>query len=225
MSRCILDLDAIEGALRELQRDFDRVNACLDVPRDPMSERVLANMLCGYGYLNRLLIDEVDPLAQGNSHHLLRLNTLVLHGLHGDPASPALVAADRHFYDQTSAGSVGHVIDYAARMAGESVWKRAAGVFIHILSEPQLFLEGNHRTGSLVISHLLCQAGEGPFVLTPQNAKAFFDPASLVKACRKRSFRSLLEIPRLRKRFAGVLRDARDTRYLCAGASALDSTA
>jgi ABC-type phosphate transport system substrate-binding protein len=29
----------------------------------------------------------------------------------------------------------------------ESAWKRAAGVYVRILSQPQLYIEGNHRTG------------------------------------------------------------------------------
>lgn len=222
---CGFDLGAIDRALRALQRDFGRVNATLDTPRDPMSDQVRDNLLCGYDYVNWLLGEGIDPLVLGNSAHLLHLNRLVLHGeaARDAGADKALLAAEQYFYDDSSGGSAGHLVAYAARHSEDPVWKRAAGVFIHVLSEPQLFVEGNHRTGSLVISYLLCAAGQGPFVLTPQNAKAFFDPASLVKACRKQSFRSLHEVPRLRKRLARVLRDSQTmTRYRHSGAAVPD---
>jgi hypothetical protein len=60
------------------------------------------------------------------------------------------------------------------------------------------------------MSHILVRAGKPPLVLTPTNAKAYFDPSSLLKGYRKRSLRGMLEIPRLRKRFAGFIRDETD---------------
>jgi hypothetical protein len=44
--------------------------------------------------------------------------------------------------------------------------RRAAEVYIYILSEPQLFIAGNHRTGALVLSYILAREGRPPFVLT-----------------------------------------------------------
>lgn len=46
-----------------------------------------------------------------------------------------------------------------------------------------------------------------PFVLSPQNAKAYFDPSALVKSSRKHTLRMLLERPKLVKRFAQLLKD------------------
>jgi hypothetical protein len=39
-------------------------------------------------------------------------------------------------------------MEWYALHDSESVWKRASGVYIRVLSEPQLFLEGNHRSGA-----------------------------------------------------------------------------
>ena len=63
-----------------MQRDFERINATLDTPRDPLSDTVIGNLLAGYAYLNTLLAAGVNPLAMGNSRHLLQLNHLVLCG-------------------------------------------------------------------------------------------------------------------------------------------------
>jgi hypothetical protein len=49
-------------------------------------------------------------------------------------------------------------------------WKRAAGVYVRTLSEPELFIEGNHRSGALVMSYILAREGYPPFVLTAENA-------------------------------------------------------
>ncbi len=96
----------------------------------------------------------------------------------------------------------------------DSPWERAAGVYVRILSEPQLYIEGNHRTGALIMSYLLARDGCAPFVLSVDNAKAYFDPSSLIKKTRKRSVAMLVKIPGLRNRFSRFLRDQADDRLL-----------
>jgi hypothetical protein len=212
-----LDLAAIETSLRALQVRFDKINASLDSPRDPFSDEVLGNLLSGYGYLNTLIDSNIDLLAPGASQHLLKLNCLVLWGacdLVAGPCASEFTATEEHFYDDASAGGVRALMDYVAGHRGAGIWKRAAGTYIHILSQPQLFLEGNHRTGALVMSYILCKRGKAPFVLTPENAKAYFDPSTLVKGCRKHSFRSLFEIPKLKKRLAKVLQETAEPDHL-----------
>jgi hypothetical protein len=76
------------------------------------------------------------------------------------------------------AGMYMGVMDWYALKEGKSVWRRAAGVYIRILSEPQLFIEGNHRTGALIMSYLLAREGRAPFVLTDDNAREYFNPRS-----------------------------------------------
>lgn len=212
-----LDLSAIESSLREVQRDFGRVNETLDVPRDPLGDDVLDNLMAGYEYLDSLLAAGVDAFAMGSSRHLLQLNNLVLCGT-GDVAyedcSPHLVETERRFYDDRSPGGVRALMNHVAEHKQDPVWRRAAGLYIQVLSRPQLFIEGNHRTGALIMSQLLLQSGKPPFVLTVDNAKAYFDPSSLAKDCKKRSIVALLEIPKLRKRLAALFKDTADTRYL-----------
>ena len=85
---------------------------------------------------------------------------------------------------------------------GESAWKRAAGVYIRVLSEPQLFIEGNHRTGALIMSYILVKSSRPPFVLTVDNAKAYFDPSTLISKTSKRGLVMLFRMPKLKKQFA-----------------------
>ncbi len=215
MSKTPLDLSAIEASLRAVQRDFARINASLDTQRDPLRDVVIENLLAGYEYVGSLLAADIDPLARGNSRHLLQLNLLVLCGtsdLAYEDCAPHIRETERRFYDDTNPGGVRALMNYLADHKDDRVCQRAAGVFIQMLSAPQLFIEGNHRTGALVMSYLLCREGRPPFVLSVGNAKAFFDPASLVKGCRKRSFTALLEIPKLRKRFAAFIEKEADRR-------------
>ncbi len=217
MSKSRLDLPAIETSLRAVQRDFPRINASLNTPRDPLRDVVVENLLAGYEFVDSLLAADIDPLARGNSRHLLQLNCLVLCGTNEmayEDCARHAQETEQRFYDDTNPGGVRALMNYLADHKKDRVCRRAAGVFIQMLSAPQLFIEGNHRTGALVMSYLLCREGRPPFVLSVSNAKAFFDPASLVKGCRKHSLTSLMEIPKLRKRFAAFIEKEGDRRSM-----------
>jgi hypothetical protein len=96
------------------------------------------------------------------------------------------------------------------------VWRRAAGVYIYILSEPQSFIEGNHRTGALVLSYILAREGRPPFVLTAENAKAYLDPSTLITETRKHSLVALFRIPKIKRYFAKFVKEQSDQNYLIA---------
>ncbi len=204
-----LNLTAIETSLRAVQANFEQINAALETPRDPLSDAVLERMLLGYQQVDAYLAEKVDLFALGHSALLLELNVRVLCG--SDVSTRAqsasqIEATKEHFYGHHE-GGVESVVNWVQGLNGASVHRRAASTYIHILSQPQLFLEGNHRTGSLVMSWILARDGKPPFVLSPQNAKAYFDPSALVKSSRKHTLRMLLERPKLVHRFAQLLKD------------------
>ena len=212
-----LDLAAIEASLRAVQDRFESINAALEMPRDAMRDEVVHNLMAGYAYIDSLLAADIDALARGNSRLLLELNCLVLWGrreLGPDTERDPFDETERRFYDDRRPGGARSLMNYLADHDGDGVWKRAAGTYIHILSEPQLFIEGNHRTGALIMSQILVRAGQPPFVLTPSNAKAYFDPSSLLKGYRKHSLRGMLEMARLRNRFEELIHDEADARFL-----------
>jgi hypothetical protein len=74
-----------------------------------------------------------------------------------------------------------------------------------VLSQPQLYQEGNHRTGSLIASGILLQSGCPPFVLTHHNAIGYFNPSSEIKFTDKRSVGGKLRLPKYRREFRGFL--------------------
>ena len=211
------DLVAIERSLRAVQRDFARINATLETPRDPLRDQVINNLMAGYAYLDTSLAHGRHPLALGNSADLLQLNHLVLCGTDEtdikDSAKHMAETAAR-FYDGSGPGGVAALMGTLAAHRDEPVWRRAARAYIQVMSRPQLFIEGNHRTGALIMSALLAGDGKPPFVLTVKNAKAYFDPSTLAKNSRKHSLQLLLRQPKLRKRFAELLKSEADSSFL-----------
>lgn len=221
-----LDLAAIERSLRAVQRDFDHINARLDTPRDPFDDEVLERMLAGYRFVDQLQEWDIDLLERGSSERLLRLNCLIVcenPRLALEECTPQFRLTMQRFYDDQSRGGVRALMNYLADHRHPTVWRRAAGVYIQMLSEPQLFFEGNHRTGALLMSHILVRGGQPPFVLSPENAKAYFDPSSLVKGYRKGTFKAMREMPRLRNRLADLLEATAVQDYLLASDRALSA--
>jgi prophage maintenance system killer protein len=216
MAQWRLNLTAIEGTLWAVQQDFARINRILMTPRDTLDDRIVANMMAGYAYVDWLLVEGIDLLAIGHSRHLLALNALVLCGT--DPkerqdTAAHLAATEQRFYDD-AAGGIGSIVDWYALHRGDTVWKRAAGVYVRVLSEPQLFIEGNHRTGALIMSAILAREGAPPFVLTADNAKGYFDPSTQIAKAKRTNIDALFRFPRIKKAFAAFLMEQADDRYL-----------
>lgn len=215
-TRGVLNLEAIADSLASVQRDFARINRRLSDPRDPLTDTVLANMLAGYRRVEALLSRDESLFGLGHSDRLLELNRIVLCGEHvadSECHQQHLEASARRFYDDPG-GGVKAFMEWWQLHQNETVWRQAAGVFIQTLSEPQLFIEGNHRTGVLFMSYLLGRAGHPPFVLSVDNARMFFEPASLTKKTRKHGLQAWYRVPKLTKRFAQLLQEQANPRYL-----------
>jgi prophage maintenance system killer protein len=199
-----------------VQAEFARINQRLSAHRDPLDDRVVDNMLAGYAFADALVAAGTDMLALGHVKHLLELNTLVLCGRSAARRAAHaghLAASERRFYEEREAG-IQDVVEWYARHADAPAWSRAAGVYVRMLSKPQLFIEGNHRTGVLVMSSILLREGQPPFVLSVENAAAYFEPSTVIRDIHKHSPASLFRAPRIRRRLAALLREHADHRYL-----------
>jgi hypothetical protein len=214
----LLNLPAIESSLRRVQREFEAINRRLSWQRDPMNDTVVENLLAGYTYVDVLLDWGIDVFAMGKHKYLLELNNIVLCGpdqeLRAEFAQH-LKATEKRFYDEPE-GGIEDIVEWRARHLHQTDWKLAAGLYVRALGKPQLFIEGNHRTGALLASYILMQAGKPPFVLTVENAAAYFDPSTVIRNTRKLGPMSLFRLPGINKRFARFLEDHADTGYLLA---------
>ena len=211
-----LDLRAIEASLRDVQRNFPQINQALHLSREPMDDAVVENLISGYALVSQLLEARVELLALGNSACLLELNTRVLCGTgerYRREYKKHIIANIRRFYESTDGGIQG-LYEWYILHRHESAWFCAAGIYIRILSEPQLFIEGNDRTGALVMSYFLAKDGLPPFVLTTANAGAYFDHSAQIQRLSRTSLSRPFRLQRLKARIAGFLKDQADTGYL-----------
>jgi hypothetical protein len=211
-----LDLQAVEQSLRAVQREFPQINEVLRSRRDSMTDEVVENMMAGYAFVDWAMTNDTDLLDPRYVAGLLELNHIVLCGR--DPNSRRehrkhLQATAQRFYTQKKF-NIDDLLRWHREHGQESAWKRAGGIYVRVLSQPQLYIEGNHRTGALIMSYILGRADNPPFVLTIDNAKAYFDPSSLIKETKKSAATLLMKLPGMKKRFAHFLEEHADTQYL-----------
>jgi len=217
MDSCrILDLGAIKKSLHEVQAQFESLNAQLDEQRDPFDNIVCDNMLQGYALIDRLITEGVDLFDLQQVDWMIEINTTVLCGV--DPErrkefARHIAMTSSRFFDNDE-GGIRDLLEWYNLHRNESVWKRAAGTFVRILSKPQLFIEGNHRSGSLIVSFLLMREGLPPFVLSTNNTVAFFNPASVIRRMPKNGFSALFQLPKIKKKYADFLEEQSSPKFL-----------
>ena len=210
----VFDLVAIEASLRKLEVHFPEINKVLKSRRESLDPSIVSNMIDGYHFVDSLLARHVDLFAMGNLELFLELNALVLCGRDAGARAKAtshLAATERRFYEQEG-GGIRDVVEWYTVHRADTPWRRAAGVYIAILSEPELFIEGNHRTGALVMSYILARDGCPPFVLSVENAQAYLDPSSLITSTRKHRF-DLMRVRKLKRYFANFLKEQAAQKY------------
>jgi hypothetical protein len=218
--RCLprVNLAAVDGSLRRLQRHFIHDVGDLAAARDPMDDRVIDNLVAAYTFVDTLVAGGVNVLAMGHHKHLLEMNTIVLCGT--SPARRALYAGhieatERRFYEEHESG-IQDLVEWYRTHENESPWDRAAGAYVRMLSKPQLFIEGNHRTGALLMSFILLRDGQPPFVLSEDGAAAYFDPSTAIRDVDKNSPAMTFRLSRVKEQLATLLRERSDPRYLLA---------
>lgn len=208
-----LALSRIRASLREVQHDFTALNERLLMRREPLTDQIINNLIAGYAYVDRLLQDEVDVFSERGLDHILELNHIVLCGRDSSVRmefGSHLLETRRKF-----AEGIDEIAAWYNRKRHKSAYRRAAGVYVLLVSQPQLFLEGNHRTGALTASYILGQDGLPPFVLTPQNAEAYFNPSTLIKYRHKEKFLDRqYYLKKYRRAFQDFLEDTLDARFL-----------
>ncbi|RUQ29532.1 MAG: hypothetical protein EKK68_12325 [Candidatus Competibacteraceae bacterium] len=215
----LLNLVAIASSLHQVQREFKTINPQLSGQREPMDDAVIENLLGGYRFVDALLDADIDVFSMGRHHYLLELNNIVLCGSDQNRRAEFaqhIAATERRFYGEPEGGGIGDIVEWRSNHLSESAWKLAAGIYVRALSRPQLFIEGNHRTGALIASYVLLRSGKPPFVLTVENALAYFDPSMVIRNTDKLGPIALLRLPGIRNRFARFLEEQADPRYLLA---------
>ena len=211
-----IDLGLVEQSLRDVQARFERINDTLEMRREFLQDEIVANMLEGYAYVNMLLEEGIDPLHVKQLHHFLELNNIVLCGTDEQARIDYMgyIEANKKRFYSPDHFSITSIRRWAESYARKNVYKRAAGVYIMQISRPQLFAEGNHRSGALLMSCILVNSGKPPFVLSVDNAKSYFDPSSLAKETHKNFYGRYYKLPKIKKKFSKFLEAQANRRFL-----------
>ncbi|MEE4135709.1 MAG: hypothetical protein V2I32_06510 [Desulforhopalus sp.] len=214
------DLKKIEKSYNRVINNWQQIDDELDergVGRKdaPFDGTIRDNMLCAWEYMDHLLKKEVQLLQKNCGHHLLEINHCVHYG-----EDYVLRAEYRKAMDATAqkfSHLIGPIRNYHAKhMRNASpVMKVGAEVFIAIVGQPQLFIEGNHRSGSVIASWINMYNNKPPFVLSVENAVAYFAPAQEIKKFNNKSlWRSFTELPKYKRAFRDFWEGNCDMAYI-----------
>jgi hypothetical protein len=214
-----LDLDAIEASLRQVEQQWPLIDAELvrrGIGRkDAFSAFIGRNMLSAYALLDDLVASQLDPFSREGIGQMLLLNNRVHYGADRVLMAEFVSAIDanaRKFYENIEPVVVWYK-KHARR--GDHPLKLAAETYVSILGHPQLFIEGNHRTGSLIASWINLQAGYPPFVLSVENAIAYFAPSAEIKRfADKSTWRGRRRLPKYRRSFREFWEYHVQTKYI-----------
>jgi hypothetical protein len=210
-----LHLGRIAEELRDVQSHFPAINALLNSRRDEFTDTVRQNMLAAYEFLDAIVNNDLDLFSDKGLEALLQLNHLVLLGRGYDPREFGRhISVTRHQFFDNFRQYVKPIRRWYRKHETDNPYKVASQVYVGVLSQPQLYQEGNHRTGALIASGILLQNGCPPFVLTRQNAIAYFNPSSEIKFTDKRTVRGKLRLPKYQDDFRVFLQQNVNEAYV-----------
>lgn len=214
------DLKKIEKSYSEVVRNWEKIDNTLDelgIGRKdtPFDDTVMQNMLLAWEYIDHFIRKKGYRLISRRGYSdMLEINNLVHYGV--DQAmrkeyKKAIAANAEKFSMQ-----VPPIRKYYENKMekGCDVDKVAAEIFISILGMPQLFIEGNHRSGSIIASWINLANNKPPYVLTVSNAVAYFVPAQEIKKFDQRSvWRSVTKLPKYKKAFKKFWKNYCDMQF------------
>lgn len=205
---------AVRDALKAFQNAFPRINDTLAMKREDVSDAMVQQIMEAYIFLNDLLEKDMNLFTPAGLHSLLEMNHIVLCG-----SDPNQRMNYYHHITETRTRFLSRIKPIRAWMEKSKnrhdPHKLAAGFYLRVLSQPQLFIEGNHRTGNILVNYLLVSRGAPPYVLTPETAAEYLNISGDIKFTDKdSSIESTFKVPGQKKRFTALLREHADERFL-----------
>lgn len=203
------NLKEIQKSFDEVQRNFTKINAQIKIKRDDFDDFVKENMMLAYNHVDYMLEKKIEVFSPYGYSQMLELNHIVLCGDDNKIRKEYSkhIEATREKFNE----NIVYVKSWYKKHDEDSSKKIAAEIYVAILTQPQLFIEGNHRTGSLIASWILMQSRKPPFVLNTDNAVAFFNPSAEIKMSDRTN---KYKLPKYRSQFKDFLNRYIDERYL-----------
>lgn len=211
----LFNIDKIRKTLTDVCRRFDSINEQLETGREKMTMLMVEQMLEAYGYLNGLLEKKMDLFSPAGMYSMLELNHIVLCGTDVKKR----FEYHRHILEtrnrfQECAREIRSW--YKKKGRDLDTYSKVTEFYAIALSQPQMFVEGNHRTENIIINYLLITEGKPPFVLDPQNAVKYLNLSARIKfSDRRNMILQMTSFPKNRKGLADVLEEYGNTGYLC----------
>ncbi len=213
------NLRNVEMALLGVERNWKKIDDKLDLEklgrRDTFDAVIRGRMMDAYRHLDKLLRNGVEPFSTEGISEILELNNIVHYGF------DLRLRLEYNQAIQANAEKFQEVIVpiekwYRKHMKGEPhPLKVAAEVYVAVLGFPQLFIEGNHRTGNLISNWISMYYGHPPFVLNVDNAVAYFKPSKEIKRfVNKSTWRGRANLPKYRSSFKKFWEENIDSRYV-----------
>lgn len=211
----LFNLQAIHTALTDFQANFESINDTLEIRRETFTPAMIGQIVDAYDFLNGLLRQGMDLFTPAGLHSLLELNHIVLCGRKPEDR--------QHYYQHLVETRKSFQLRIApiktwvlANRSGENAWKLATGFYTRMLSRPQLFLEGNHRTGNIILNYLLVSKQAAPFIVQADTARDYLDLSGNIKFTSKdNTLESAFMMPGHAKRFREFLKQNGRESFLC----------
>jgi hypothetical protein len=215
-----LNLEAIDASLKTVEAHWLQIDEELELKgigrKDtPFTYIIRMRMMSAYKYLDDLLAQKIPPFSKESIKHMLVLNERVHYGTDHQLMSEytkAIKATTEKFNQH-----IWPIREWYERHTerGNYPLKIAAEIYVSILGYPQLYIEGNHRTGTLIADWISVFHGFPPFVLTVENAIAYFAPSAEIKSfADKSTWRGRSKLPKYRKSFLEFWENHIDSQYL-----------
>jgi hypothetical protein len=203
------DLKMIEQSYLEVQARWQEIDDLLyqnNIGRKdtPFDEGIMQNMLLAWEYLDYFIRTKTyGLLSPTGGADMLEINNLIHYGddyVLRQEYQKAIDANTEKFSVQIK--PIREYYKTKPHKNYDSANKVSAEIYISILGMPQLFIEGNHRSGSIIASWINLIHDGPPFVLTAENAISYFSPTANIKKFNKRSvWRSMTKLPKYKKSF------------------------
>lgn len=208
------NIERIERSLQQFRKDFAAINDSLSMRREVFQENMMHQILEAYSFLNDLLRKDMDLFTPAGLHSLLEMNHIVLCG----SSKETRMQYYQHLNEtrKSFTAKITPILEWVMKNRDQtSPYILATGFYSRQLSQPQLFIEGNHRTGNILLNYLLISKGSAPYIISTKDARDYLDISGDIKfTYRESSFESTLKMPGHRKRFIKFLEEHTDEQYL-----------
>lgn len=173
--------------------------------REDFTQVMVDNIIEAYDFLNGLLQQRMDLFTPAGLHALLEMNHLVLCGANQETRQQYY----QHLQETRKSflTKIKPIKEWVlSKTSSTDAYKLASGFYSRMLSQPQLFLEGNHRTGNILLNYLLISKGAAPYVADTGTVKQYLDISGDIKFTNKENtLDNTIKMPGHRKRFQEFL--------------------